>query len=46
MDSARIFADLDVMRQAGLMFTTPNEARLHADVLLFIGKDLTRIWPQ
>src|ERR1700738_4699060 len=45
MYSARIFADLDVMRQAGLMFTTPNEARLRADVLLFIGKDLTRIWP-
>jgi formylmethanofuran dehydrogenase subunit B len=45
MYSARIFADLDVMRQAGLMFTTPNEARLRADVLLFIGKDLTKIWP-
>ena len=41
MYSARLFADLDVMRQAGLMFTTPNEARLRADVLLFIGKDLT-----
>ncbi len=45
MHSARIFADLDVMRQAGLMFTTPNEARLRADVLLFVGKDLTRVWP-
>lgn len=45
MYSTRIFADLDVMRQAGLMFTTPNEARLRADVLLFIGKDLTRVWP-
>jgi formylmethanofuran dehydrogenase subunit B len=45
MYSARVFADLDVMRQAGLMFTTPNEARLRADVLLFIGKDLTKIWP-
>jgi formylmethanofuran dehydrogenase subunit B len=45
MHSARIFADLDVMRQAGLMFTTPNEARLRADVLLFIGTDLTKIWP-
>ncbi len=33
------------MRQAGLMFTTPNEARLRADVFLFIGKDLTKIWP-
>src|SRR2546423_1485445 len=45
MYSARIFPDLDVMRQAGLMFTTPNEARLRADVLLFLGKDLTKIWP-
>jgi formylmethanofuran dehydrogenase subunit B len=45
MHSAQIFAGLDVMRQAGLMFTTPNEARLRADVLLFIGKDLTKIWP-
>jgi len=24
MHAARIFADLDVMRQAGLMFTTPR----------------------
>jgi formylmethanofuran dehydrogenase subunit B len=46
MHSARIFADLDVMRQAGLMFTTPNEARLRADVFLFIGSDLTKIWPE
>jgi formylmethanofuran dehydrogenase subunit B len=46
MYSARIFADLDVMRQAGLMFTTPNEARLRADVFLFIGKDLTKVWPE
>lgn len=45
MRSAQIFADLDVMRQAGLMFTTPNEARLRADVLLFIGKDLAKVWP-
>ncbi len=28
------------------MVTTPSIARLHADVLLFIGGDLTRIWPQ
>ena len=45
MHSAQIFADLDVMRQAGLMYTSPNEARLRADVLLFIGKELTKIWP-
>ncbi len=46
LQSDRIFADLDVLRQAGRMFTTPNEARLRADVLLFVGKDLTRVWPQ
>ncbi|MGH6850064.1 MAG: tungsten formylmethanofuran dehydrogenase [Methylocella sp.] len=45
MYSPQIFADLDVMRQAGLMFTTPNEARLRADALLFVGKDLTKVWP-
>jgi formylmethanofuran dehydrogenase subunit B len=45
MRSTQIFADLDVMRQAGLIFTTPSEARLRADVLLFIGKDLTKLWP-
>jgi formylmethanofuran dehydrogenase subunit B len=46
MHSQRIFADLDVLRQAGLMFTTPNEARLRADVFLFVGSELTSVWPQ
>lgn len=46
MRSAQIFADLDVMRQSGLMFTTPNEARLRADVFLFIGSDLMQLWPR
>ncbi|WP_036264335.1 tungsten formylmethanofuran dehydrogenase [Methylocapsa aurea] len=46
MQSDKIFTNLDVNRQAGLMCTTPNEARHRADVLVFIGKDLTRIWPQ
>jgi len=46
MRSPRIFAELDVLRQAGLMFTTPSETRLRADVLVFIGKELTRIWPE
>lgn len=45
VQSNRIFADLDVVRQAGLMFTTPSETRLRADVILFIGNELTRIWP-
>jgi formylmethanofuran dehydrogenase subunit B len=46
LGSKRIFADLDVLRQAGQFLTTPNEARLRADVLLFIGADLTRLWPK
>jgi formylmethanofuran dehydrogenase subunit B len=46
MHSSKIFADLDVMRQSGLMFTTPSEARLRADVFLFVGKDLTEVWPE
>jgi formylmethanofuran dehydrogenase subunit B len=46
MHSARIFADLDVMRQSGVMFTTASEARLRADVFLFVGKDLTHVWPR
>src|ERR1700724_4245339 len=45
MYSARVFTDLDVMRQAGLMFTTPNEARLRADVFLFICAYLTLFSP-
>jgi formylmethanofuran dehydrogenase subunit B len=46
MRSNEIFTDLDVVRQAGAMMTTPSVARLHADVLVFIGDDLTAIWPQ
>ncbi|MGO9673206.1 MAG: tungsten formylmethanofuran dehydrogenase [Methylocella sp.] len=46
MRSNEIFADLDVLRQAGAMMTTPSLTRLHADVLVFIGDDLTLIWPE
>ncbi|MCI0466946.1 MAG: tungsten formylmethanofuran dehydrogenase [Beijerinckiaceae bacterium] len=46
MFSGQIFAGLDVMRQSGLMFTTPSEARLRADVFLFIGKNLLQAWPE
>jgi formylmethanofuran dehydrogenase subunit B len=44
--SNEIFTDLDVVRQAGAMVTTPYVARQHADVLLFIGDDVTLIWPE
>ena len=37
MHSEALLHDLDVMRDAGMMTTTPGEARLRADVLLLIG---------
>jgi formylmethanofuran dehydrogenase subunit B len=35
-----LLRDLDVMREAGMMVTTPSEARLRADVLLLAGRSL------
>src|ERR1700742_2490313 len=46
MHSAALLRDLDVMREAGMMVTTPNEARLRADVLLLVGPGLTQAWPE
>ncbi|HET6378528.1 MAG TPA: tungsten formylmethanofuran dehydrogenase [Methylocella sp.] len=46
MRSAEIFADLDVMRQSGLMYTTATQARLRADVFLLVGRDLLHVWPE
>jgi formylmethanofuran dehydrogenase subunit B len=46
MHSAALLHDLDVMRQAGMMVTTPNEARLRADLLLLVGPGLTQAWPE
>jgi formylmethanofuran dehydrogenase subunit B len=37
MHSDALLRDLDVMREAGVMVTTLNEARLRADTLLVIG---------
>jgi formylmethanofuran dehydrogenase subunit B len=37
MHSAEILRDLDVMREAGVMLTSPTEARLRGDVLLLVG---------
>jgi formylmethanofuran dehydrogenase subunit B len=37
MHSDALLRDLDVMREAGTMITTPTEARLRADVLLLVG---------
>jgi formylmethanofuran dehydrogenase subunit B len=38
MHSAALLRDLGVVRDAGMMTTTPSEARLRADVLLLIGE--------
>lgn len=46
MRSEILFRDLDVVRQAGAMVTTPSETRLRGDVLLFVGSKLTTAWPQ
>ncbi len=45
MHSGTLLRDLDVMREAGMMLTTPNEARVRADLLLLIGPGLTAAWP-
>jgi formylmethanofuran dehydrogenase subunit B len=37
MQSTALLRDLDVAREAGIMVTTPNEARLRADVFWLIG---------
>jgi formylmethanofuran dehydrogenase subunit B len=39
-----ILRDLAVTREAGMMVTTPNEARLRADVLLLIGAGGVEAW--
>jgi Formylmethanofuran dehydrogenase subunit B len=46
MNSETVLRDVEVMRAAGIMLTTPNEARLRADVLLMIGAGLVEAWPE
>src|SRR5258708_4119143 len=49
MHSSALLHGLDVMREHGLMLTTPGEARRRADVVLLVGSALARgladIWP-
>src|SRR5262249_58128541 len=40
MNSDLLLRDLAVVREAGMMVTTPNEARLRADALLLVGPSL------
>jgi formylmethanofuran dehydrogenase subunit B len=44
--SREILADLDVMRSFSMFTTTPNEARVRADCLLFVGPGLSTLWPE
>src|SRR5262245_9037222 len=46
MHSAALLKDLDVMREAGWMVTTPGEARRRADCLLLVGGGLAGPSPQ
>jgi formylmethanofuran dehydrogenase subunit B len=45
MHSQALLHDLDVMRESGIMMTTPNEARVRGDLLLLVGPGLARAWP-
>lgn len=38
-------ADLEVLRSAGSFVTTPNEARVRADLVLLVGPGLSSYWP-
>ena len=45
MHSDASLRDLDVMREAGMMVTTPTEAHVRADALLLVGPGLIEAWP-
>jgi formylmethanofuran dehydrogenase subunit B len=44
MHSDATLRDLSVLREAGAFVTTPNEARLRGDTLLFVGPGLMESW--
>src|SRR5690242_2839451 len=46
MNAGPLLRDLAVVREAGMMVTTPNEARVRADVLLLVGSSLERDAPE
>jgi formylmethanofuran dehydrogenase subunit B len=41
MNADAVLRDLDVMREAGVMLTTPSETRTRADTLLLVGPGVT-----
>jgi formylmethanofuran dehydrogenase subunit B len=40
MSSTALLRDLDVLRESGMMLTTPGEARMRGDVVLLVGDGL------
>ena len=46
MDADVLLRDLAVLREAGMMLTTPSEARVRADLLLLVGSNLERDAPE
>jgi len=46
MNAEILLRDLAVVREAGMMLTTPNEARLRADTLLLVGPSLETDAPE
>src|SRR5215468_10061044 len=46
MNADLLLRDLAVVREAGMMVTTPNEARLRADTLLLVGPSLEKDVPE
>ncbi|MDE2578624.1 MAG: formylmethanofuran dehydrogenase [Hyphomicrobiales bacterium] len=44
--SAEIMAELEPLRRARRFATTPDEARVRADCLLFVGAGLVQRWPE
>ncbi len=45
MDADAALANLDVMRRAGWIVTTPLQARTRADAVLLVGPGLPAAWP-
>jgi formylmethanofuran dehydrogenase subunit B len=46
MNADALLKDLEVMRDTGMMLTTPNEACVRADTVLLVGPGLATAWPE
>jgi formylmethanofuran dehydrogenase subunit B len=45
MEAEAVFANLDVLRRAGWIVTTPLQTRARADTVLLVGDGLAEAWP-